>query len=75
MRARTEIINSQIVNFMEELACYLRQGDLFRKPMGRTQYRFEKFLEVEKLVICENMDTHQSEQLYCNSPVLRMMFL
>lgn len=75
MRTRTEIINNQIVNSIEELACYLRQGDLFRKPRGRTQYKFEKFLEDQKLVICENLDTHQSEQVYCNSPVLRLMFL
>ena len=75
MRARTEIINHQIVNSIEALACYLRQGDLFRKPQGRTQYKFEKLLEAQKLVVCENLDTHQSEQLYCNSPVFRLMFL
>lgn len=75
MRARTEIINNQIVNSIEELARSLRHGDLFRKPMGRTQYRFEEFLVDQKMVICENLDTHQSERLYSNSPVFRLMFL
>ena len=70
---RTEIINNKIVNSVAQLARFLKRGDIFRKPKGSTQYKFEEFVQDENLVICENLDTHLSEQIYCNSPVFRLM--
>lgn len=72
---RTEIINNRIVNSVEQLACFLKRGDIFRKPRGNTQYKFEELKQEQKLVICENLDTHVSEQIYCNSPVFRLMVM
>lgn len=70
---RTEIINNRIVNSVEQLARFLKQGDIFRKPRGNTKYKFEQLVADQNLVICENLDTHLSEQIYCNSPVFRLM--
>jgi hypothetical protein len=70
---RTEIINNKIVNSVAQLARFLKRGDIFRKPKGSTQYKFQELVQDENLVICENLDTHLSEQIYCNSPVFRLM--
>ena len=75
MKSRTEIINNRIVNSVEQLACFLQHGDIFRKPRGSTQYRFEALVQDEKLVLCINMDTQQSESIYSNSPVFRLVML
>ena len=72
---RTEIINHKIVNWVEQLACFLKQDDIFRKPRGNTQYKFKELILDQKLVICENMDTHASEEIYSNSPVFRLWVL
>ncbi|MEJ0057033.1 MAG: hypothetical protein WDN75_16070 [Bacteroidota bacterium] len=70
---RTEIINNKIVNSVEQLARFLKRGDIFRKPKGSTQYKFQELVQDQNLVICENLDTHASEEIYCNSPVFRLM--
>ena len=75
MKPRTEIINHKIVNWVEQLACFLKTGDVFRRPKGSTQYRFEKLLPEQKVVICKNMDTQSEEQIYGNSPVFKLMTL
>lgn len=75
MRSKTEIINNRIVNSVEQLACFLKHGDIFRKPRGSTQYRFQELVLAEKLVVCVNMDTQQPENIYSNSPVYRLMML
>ena len=75
MNPRTEIINNKIVNWVEQMARFLKHGDTFRKPRGTTQYRFEQLIPDQMVVICENMDTHLSEKIYSNSPVFRLMTL
>ena len=70
---RTEVINHKIVNWVEQLACFLKSGDIFRKPRGNTQYKIKELRPEEKVVICENLETHKSEQIYFNSPVYRLM--
>jgi hypothetical protein len=75
MRPRTEIIGNRIVNCEEHLASFLRPGDIFRKLQGRTQYRFNELVVDEKRVVCENLDTHASEEIYYNSPVFKLVFL
>ena len=75
MRPRTIIVDNKIVNCVEQLACYLKQGDLFRKPRCSAQYKFEKLLPEQKLVVCQNVETLATEEIYFNSPVLRLMFL
>lgn len=75
MIPKTEIINHKIVNWVEQLACFLKQGDIFRKPRSSTQYKFEELVLDQKLVICENTDTHLSEKIYCNSPVFKLVVL
>ncbi len=70
---RTEIINNQIVNWVEQLARFLRHNDVFKKPIGSTHYRFEKLDTDQNLVICENLTTHTSEVIYANSPVYRLL--
>jgi hypothetical protein len=72
---RTEVINNKIVNSVEQLARSLKKGDIFRKPRGSTKYKFEELVWDENLVICKNMDTHRAEQIYCNSPVFRLVML
>lgn len=75
MIPRTEIINNRIVNSVEQLASFLRPGDIFRKLRGRTQYKFNELILNEKLVVCENLDTHVSEEIYFNSPVFKLVFI
>lgn len=73
MKPRTEIINNRIVNSVEQLASFLKPGDIFRKPQGSTQYKFDELKLSERLVICENMDTHAPEKIYYNSPVFKLV--
>jgi hypothetical protein len=73
MRSKTEIIDNQIVNSVEQLACFLKQGDIFRKPRGSTKYMFEELLTDSRVVVCVNMNTQVSEQIYSNSPVYRLV--
>jgi hypothetical protein len=75
MISRTEIINHKVVNWVEQLACFLKHGDIFRKPRSKTQYKFEELVLDQRLVICENTDTHLLEKIYCNSPVLKLVIL
>jgi hypothetical protein len=75
MKPRTEIINHKIVNWVEQLACFLKSGDVFRKPRGTTQYKFQKLIADQKTVICENLETHIAEEIYYNSPVFKLMML
>lgn len=69
---KTEIINNKIVNWVEQLASVLKRGDIFRKPRGSTHYKVKALIPDEKIVICENLDTHLSEEIYSNSPVYRL---
>ena len=75
MRQRTEIINHRIVNSIEQLASFLKPGDIFRRPHAKTQYKFDELRLDERLVICENLDTHTPEQIYYNSPVFKLVFV
>ena len=75
MIPKTEIINHKIVNWVEQLACFLKEGDTFRKPRSSTQYKFEELLLEQRLVICKNTDTLLSEKIYCNSPVFKLVTL
>jgi hypothetical protein len=75
MRPRTEIINNRIANSVEQLASFLKPGDIFRKPHGMTQYKFDELKLNERLVLCENLETHVPEQIYYNSPVFKLVFL
>ena len=74
MTRRTEIIDNKIVNSVEQLASFLKPGDIFRKPHGKTQYKFDELKLGERLVICENLETHVPEQIYYNSPVFKLIF-
>jgi hypothetical protein len=73
MKPRTEIIGNRIVNSVEQLASFLKPGDIFRKPHGKTQYKFDELRLSERLVICENLDTMAPEQIYYNSPVFKLV--
>jgi hypothetical protein len=75
MRTRTQIIGNKIVNSVEQLARFLKRGDIFLKPKGTTQYKFEQFDEDQQMVVCENMDTHTHDRIFSNSPVLKLVFL
>lgn len=75
MTPRPEIINHKIVNWVEQLACFLKAGDIFRKPRGSTQYKFEALNLDQKMVVCQNTDTLVSENIYCNSPVFKLVVL
>jgi hypothetical protein len=75
MTPRTEIINNRIVNSVEQLASFLRPGDIFRQLRGKTQYKFSELRLTEKLVFCENLDTHIMEHIYFNSPVFKLVFI
>ncbi len=74
MKPRTEIIGNQIVNSVEQLASYLKPGDIFRKINSRVVYKFDQLLLSEKLVSCETLDTHVAENIYYNSPVFKLVF-
>lgn len=75
MNTRTKVIGNKIVNSVEQLACFLKTGDIFLKPRGSTQYKFEKFDEDSKVVVCENMETHKHDRIFSNSPVFKLVFL
>jgi hypothetical protein len=75
MAPRTEIIDNRIVNSVELLASFLKPGDIFRKLRGRTQYKFLKLMLTKRLVVCENLETHRSEEIYFNSPVFKLVFI
>ncbi len=75
MKPRTEIINNKIVNSVEQLARFLKRGDIFRKPRSSAQYKFEELRLEENMVICENTVTHIVEKIYCNSPVFKLMVI
>ncbi len=73
MKPRTEIIGNRIVNSVEQLASFLKPGDIFRKPHSKTQYKFDELRIEDRLVLCENMETHAPEQIYYNSPVFKLV--
>jgi hypothetical protein len=75
MLPRTEIIDNRIVNSVEQLASFLKTGDIFRKPRGKTQYKFIALQLDANTVLCENLDTHQQEEIYFNSPVFKLVFV
>jgi hypothetical protein len=75
MRSRTKIIGNKIVNSVEQLACFLKTGDIFLRPRGSTQYKFERLDEDKQMVVCENMDTHAQDIIFPNSPVLKLVFI
>lgn len=75
MKPRTEIINHQIVNSVEQLVSFLKPGDIFRKLHNKTQYRFNELNYEEKVVKCENLETHAIEVIYYNSPVFKLIFV
>jgi hypothetical protein len=75
MKSRTKIIGNKIVNSVEQLACFLKTGDIFLRPRGSTQYKFERLDEDKQMVVCENMDTHTHDKIFCNSPVLKLVFI
>lgn len=73
MQPITKITGNPITNAVEQLVSFLEPGDIFRKPLSRTQYKFDELKLNERLVICENLDTHEPEQIYCNSPVYKLI--
>jgi hypothetical protein len=75
MKPRTEIINHRIVKSVEQLVSFLQPGDIFRKLHNKTQYRFHELNFEEKVVQCENLDTHATEMIYYNSPVFKLVFV
>jgi hypothetical protein len=75
MKPKTEIINNKIVNWVEQLACFLKTGDVFRKPRGLTKYKFKELVADQHEVICENLDTNTAEAIYSNSPVFKLMMI
>jgi hypothetical protein len=75
MKPRTEIINNRIVNSVEQLASFLKPGDIFRKPHGKTQYKFDELRVRDRLVVCENLETHVPEEIYYKSPVFKLVFV
>lgn len=75
MKPRTEIIDHRVVNSMEQLACFLQPGDIFRKINSKTQYTFHELRQAEKEVVCLNMDTRQWEVIFHNSPVFKLVII
>lgn len=73
MNPRTEIIGNKIVNSIEQLACFLKPGDIFRKPHGKTQYKFDELKLEQRMVLCENLETLAPEEIYYNSPVFKLV--
>ncbi len=73
MKPRTEIMDHKIVNSVEQLASYLKPGDIFRKPHGKTKYKFDELKLADRLVMCENLETKAPEQIYYNSPVFKLV--
>ena len=75
MTPRAEIINRKVVTWVQLLACFLKKGDVFRRPRGRTQYKFKELVPDQGIVICLNMVTHLSEKIYYNSPVFKLVII
>jgi hypothetical protein len=75
MKFRTRIIGNRIVNCVEQMACFLKHGDVFLRPRSNTQYKFEEFVPDQKLVICENLETHMLDKIFCNSPVFKLTYV
>lgn len=75
MTPRTEIINNRIVNSVEQLASFLKPGDIFRKLNNKTQYKFKRLLLHKNEVICENQETLVTEKIYYNTPVHKLVFV
>jgi hypothetical protein len=75
MNPRTEIVNNRVVNSVEQLACFLRPGDVFRRPRSNTPYLFTELLVEKKIVVCMNTLTLESEEIYSNSPVFRLLVI
>ena len=75
MTPGTEVINNKVVNWVGQLAYFLKPGDVFRKPRSKTHYRFEELDLDQRLVVCVNTDTHLTESIYCNSPVFKLVVL
>ena len=73
MRPRTSIINHEIINCIEQLVRFLKPGDVFRKPLGNTRYRFGHHLPGLDIAICENLETRMTEEIHSNSPVWRLV--
>ena len=75
MIPRAEIINHKVVTWVEQLARFLKKGDVFRRPRGKTQYTFKALAPDKDMVICLNMVTHVSEKIYYNSPVYKLVII
>jgi hypothetical protein len=60
--------------YVEQLISFLKPGDVFRKPHSDTLYKLDEVKLNNWLVICENLRTHEPEQMYYNSPVLKLIF-
>lgn len=74
MTPHTEIMGNKVANSTEQLAGFLKPGDIFHKPNSSIRYKFEESKFKERLVICENLDTQEPEQMYYNSPVYKLTF-
>ncbi|HTJ50933.1 MAG TPA: hypothetical protein VL443_15830 [Cyclobacteriaceae bacterium] len=72
MITNTEIISNKIVTSVEQLAGFLKPGDIFLKAHSNTRYKFDESKFKERVVICENLETQEPEQIYYNSPVYKL---
>lgn len=75
MAPRTEIIDNKIVNYVERLLSSLLPGDIFRKRVGKVQYRFKELDVERRLVVCENLETNAFEEVFFNSPVFQLVII
>jgi hypothetical protein len=73
MTPRPEVTHSKVVNWVAQLACFLVRGDVFRKPQGKTQYRFDALISDRRLVVCMNADTRLSETIYSQARVFKRL--
>jgi len=60
--------------YVEQLISFLKPGDVFRKPHSDTHYKLDEVKLNDWLAICENLQTHEPEQMYYNSPVHKLIF-
>jgi hypothetical protein len=60
--------------YVEQLVSFLKPGDVFRKPHGDIHYKLDEVKLNDWLIICENLQTHEPEQMYYNSPVHKLIF-
>lgn len=75
MTPRTEIIGKRIVNSVPQLLNNLKVNDLFRKPRGKSTYRFIQLHMQTKTVECENQETKIVERIFFQSPVFKLVFI